>query len=168
MDEAGVNRALTRRFARAAKGVRAVGRVPQNDGPNLTVVGALGWNGVRAAMSLEGAMDGAAFRVFVEQVLAPTLSPGDVVVLDNLKPHYVRGVREAIEQRQARLVYLPPYSPDFSPIEQCWSKVKAFLRAVGARTREGLEQALDVAFDRVTRTDARGWFRASGYPVQAS
>jgi transposase len=156
---------MARRYGRAPKGQRIRAAVPQNYGPNITVVGAVGWDGVRAAASLDGAVDGAAFRVFVEQVLAPTLAPGDVVVLDNLKPHYVRGVQEAVEERQARLLYLPPYSPDLSPIEPCWSKVKELLRGVGARTREALDRAVEAARARVTPADAQGWFHACGYPV---
>ncbi len=108
----------------------------------------------------------AVFRAYIEQVLVPTLALGDVVVMDNLGAHKVKGVREAIEAVGARLLYLPPYSPDLSPIEPCWSKLKTALRAVQARTRETLEEALKSALDTITAADARGWFRHCGYALQ--
>ena len=114
-------------------------------------------------MSFEGPMDGVVFRVFVEQVLGPTLSAGDVVVMDNLAAHKVSGIKETIESFGAQLVYLPPYSPDFSPIEPCWSKIKTFLRAKAARSREALDQALTEALKTVIPQDALGWFTHCGY-----
>lgn len=167
LDETGSNLALTRRYGRGPKGARVGGAVPSSYGPNVTVVGALGWAGVTAACSVVGPMDGAVFRVFVEQILAPTLHAGDVVVLDNLSTHKVAGIREAIEQCGARLLYLPPYSPDLNPIEQCWSKLKARLRTVQARTVVTLEQAITEAFAHVTPSDAQGWFHHSGYSLYA-
>lgn len=145
-----------------------VGSVPHDHGANMTMVGALSLEGISAAMSFEGAMNGAVFRAFVEQVLAPTLSAGDVVVMDNLKAHKVDGIREAIEAKGARLLYLPPYSPDFSPIEQCWSKVKTWLKKARARTVEALDQAIMDALAQVTSSDARGWFRHCGYGLRAA
>jgi transposase len=134
IDESGVNLALTRLYGRAPRGERARGRVPINYGANLTIIGALGIAGLDALMTVEGATDGEVFRVYVNRVLCPSLRRGDIVVMDNLGAHKVSGIREAIEGCGARLIYLPPYSPDLSPIERCWSKMKTALRAAGAGT----------------------------------
>jgi transposase len=131
----------------------------------MTIVGALGLDGIRAAMSFEGAMNGRVFRVFIGKVLAPTLKAGDVVVMDNLSAHKVKGIKETIERRGAKVLYLPPYSPDFNPIEQCWSKVKTLLRKAKARTVDALNEAIDQAIDRVTGADAIGWFQHCGYSL---
>lgn len=165
IDESGVNLALTPLYGRAPGGQRAVGRVPQNYGSNVTVLGALGTQGLQALMTVDGATDGAVFGIFVRQVLCPTLQRGDIVVMDNLGAHKVAGIREAIEGCGSQVVYLPPYSPDFSPIEQCWSKLKAGLRHVGARTRRALERAITRTLPSITATDARAWFRHCGYGV---
>ena len=108
------------------------------------------------------------FKLFVEQVLGPTLVEGDVVVMDNLPAHKVVGIEQAIESRGATLVYLPPYSPDFSPIEQCWSKVKAWLRKDKARTAEALDEAIVHALGEVTKSDSKGWFQHCGYAVHST
>src|SRR5581483_7757219 len=106
----------------------------------------------------------AAFAVYVEQILAPSLRPGQIVVLDNLSIHLGPRVRQAIEGRSCRLLFLPAYSPDFSPIEEAFSKLKTYLRRVGARTREALQEAIAQALDLITAADARGWFTHCGYP----
>ncbi len=129
------------------------------------MLAALGVDGVTAAMTIDGATDGDVFRVFVEQVLGPSLTPGDIVVMDNLSAHKVAGIREAIESTGARLLYLPPYSPDLSPIEQCWSKLKSDLRTAQARTREALDEAITQAFATVSAADARAWFAHCGYAL---
>jgi transposase len=165
LDEAGSNLALTRLYGRAAPGERVAEGVPQNYGENLTMLAAIGLDGLQAPMTVNGAVDGAVFLTYVRGVLAPTLSAGDIVVMDNLKAHKVAGVREAIEARGARVEYLPPYSPDLNPIEKCWSKVKTYLRKAKARTREALEAALKEALLLVTVSDARAWFAHCGYPV---
>jgi transposase len=165
IDASGVNLALARLFGRAPIGERAVGSVPQNYGSNVTLLGALSSEGVQAVMTVEGATDGEVFRVFVQQVLCPTLTPGNIVLMDNLGAHKVRGIREAIEAWGAHLLYLPPYSPDLSPIEQGWSKLKTFLRGVGARTRRTLERAIRHALTTISGTDARAWFAHCGYLV---
>jgi transposase len=116
-------------------------------------------------MTVEGATDGGVFRVYVEKVLGPTLGPGDIVVMDNLRAHKVPGIREAIEACGARVVYLPPYSPDLSPIEPCWSKLKTRLRTAAARTRDTLEAALKPAIALVSAADARAWFAHCGYAL---
>jgi transposase len=121
--------------------------------------------GISAPMTVEGAVDGLVFLEYVKQVLAPTLLTGDVVIMDNLGAHKVKGVAEAIKARGARVIYLPPYSPDLNPIEKCWSKIKTYLRAAKARTRQALEEALKQALLLVTESDARGWFASCGYPV---
>jgi transposase len=163
IDEAGVNLALTRLYGRAPRGERVVGSVPLNYGANVTMIGALSCNGLEALMTIEGATDGEAFRAYVCQILSPTLRPGDIVVMDNLKAHKVSGIREAIEQCGATLLYLPPYSPDLSPIEQCWSKLKTALRAVGARTRRRLDRAITQAIATIREADALAWFAHCGY-----
>jgi transposase len=165
IDESGFNLALTRLYGRAARGQRALGSVPQNYGENLTLLGALSLTGLCAPMTIAGATDGAVFLAYVEQVLCPVLSAGDVVVLDNLSAHKVKGVREAIVACGAEVLYLPPYSPDMNPIEKCWSKLKSLLRAVGARTREALEAAIGEVIRQVTASDAEGWFGSCGYSV---
>lgn len=163
VDESGVNLAMTRLYGRAPKGERAVGRAPQNYGENITMLGALSASGLAALMTVNGATDGEVFVTFVREVLAPTLREGDIVVLDNLGAHRSAAAREAVEARGARLVFLPPYSPDMNPIERCWSKIKTFLRAAKARTREALEAAIKQAIATVTESDARAWFKHCGY-----
>lgn len=163
IDESGVNLAMTRLYGRAPRGERAVGSVPINYGANVTMIGALSISGLDALMTVDGATDGEVFRAYVDQVLCPSLKPGEVVIMDNLGAHKVSGIREAIEGRGAKLVYLPPYSPDLSPIEMCWSKIKAALRATGARTRRALERAIKRAVSTVSESDALAWFAHCGY-----
>ena len=165
LDESGINRSMTRRYGRAPRGQRAVGSVPENRGPNTTMVGILGVTGVSAVATLEGAINGDRFRSYVVETLGPTLVAGDVVVMDNLPAHKVAGIAEAIQSKGARLLYLPPYSPDLSPIEQCWSKVKTYLRKAQARNQEDLEAALAMALATVTGSDAQNWFRHCGYAL---
>ena len=163
LDETGTHIDLARLYAWAPRGQRAYATKPRNRGRALTLIGALGQEGIVATMSVEGGTDGAVFRSYVEQVLSPQLHPGQVVIMDNLKAHKVAGIRETIEATGARLQYLPPYSPELSPIELCWSKLKTFLRTRAARTREALEQALTDALTTITAQDARQWFTHCGY-----
>lgn len=156
---------MTPLYGRATPGQRAVGSVPQNYGENLTLIGALSLSGLQAPMTVDGATDGEVFRAYVEQVLCPTLESDDVVVMDNLRAHKVSGVREAIEAKGAQVIYLPPYSPDLNPIEKCWSKLKTALRALGARTREALEEAIGQVIKTISATDALAWFVHCGYLV---
>lgn len=165
IDESGVNLAMTRRYGRAPKGARVIDAVPQNHGPNVTMLGALGLHGIDAVMTVEGATDTEVFLAYLEHVLAPTLRPGDIVVMDNLRAHKVGGVQPIIEGRGAHLLYLPPYSPDLSPIEHCWSKLKTALRAAKARTREALDTAITHALTTITTSDAHHWFANCGYAV---
>lgn len=165
IDEAGSNLAMTRLYGRAAPGERVIDSVPKNYGENISMLACLSVSGIVAPMTIDGAVDGLVFKAYVEQVLCPTLCEGDVVVMDNLSAHKVAGVRELIESRGAKLVFLPPYSPDMNPIEKCWSKLKTYLRAAKARTRETLEKALAEALRLITKEDAAGWFASCGYPV---
>jgi transposase len=165
VDESGVNISMTRLYGRAPRGERVIGSVPQNYGENVTMLAAMGIGGVGAVMTVNGATDADVFRAYVGQVLAPTLRRGDIVVMDNLGAHKAAGVREIIEREGAELIYLPPYSPDLSPIERCWSKIKTYLRKAKARTREALEEALKQALETVTESDALSWFTHCGYAV---
>ncbi len=163
IDESGVNFGLTRLFGRARPGQRVVEATPGHSGAHYTLIAALGWEGVQAPWMLKGAMDGAAFEVYVAQVLVPTLQVGDIVFLDNLSFHHGPRVRELIEAAGARLEFLPPYSPDFNPIELCWSKIKAALRAAKARFFDALLDALANAFGSVSKQDIVAWFSHCGY-----
>jgi transposase len=163
IDETGSHIDMARAYAWAPRGQRAHAAKPRNRGQAVTLSGALGVNGLVATMTVTGGTDGAVFRSYVDQVLAPRLRPGNVVIMDNLKAHKVAGIREALEAAHAALRYLPAYSPDLSPIELCWSKVKTNLRARAARTRETLELAWTDALETVTASDARQWFAHCGY-----
>jgi transposase len=163
IDESGVTRSMTRRYGRAPKGERVFGSVPLGHWEVTTLIGALAIDGLRASFSVDAATDADVFQTFVHQVLQPALHPGDVVIWDNLPAHKTPALKPLIESVQATLLPLPPYSPDFNPIEQCWSKLKERLRATEARTREALEQAITRAFASITATDARGWFQHCGY-----
>lgn len=165
LDESGLHTSMTRTHGRAARGDRVVGSVPRNRGTVTTVLGALTLAGVTALMTVEGGTSGAVFTAFVEQVLAPTLREGQVVVLDNLAAHKVAAARSAIEAKGARLVFQPPYSPDFNPIEECWSKVKGIIRGKEPRSLPELDSALVAATKQVSRNDALGWFRHAGYQI---
>ena len=168
VDESGVNLAMTRHHARAPKGKRAHSYRPHKRGENLTMVGAIALRGIVGAMTFPGGTDTNAFLTYVQQVLVPNLWEGACVVMDNLPAHKVDGVRQLIEAKGARLVYLAPYSPEFSPIENCWSKVKEYLRQVAARTYQALDQAITEAMDSVTNKDIAGWFHHSGYCIVAN
>lgn len=163
LDECSTNTAMERRYGRAPCGARAEGAAPVNYGDNISVIGAIRLEGIVTAMTIAGAVDGDVFKAFTSEFLAPELKPGDVVVMDNLAAHKVAGVREAIEAVGARLIYLPPYSPDLNPIEKCWAKVKHFLRSFAARTKEALYQKLAQSLDLVTLKDLLGWFNHCGY-----
>lgn len=163
VDETGITTNLVRLYARALKGERAWGQAPAGHWRQLSVLGGLSLRGLIACMSIEAATDKDVFLAFVGEVLVPALRPGQVVVLDNLGPHKAHEVRELIEGAGCRLLYLPPYSPDFNPIEQCWSKLKTLLRSAGARTKEALEETLTTVIEQITAADAQGWFAHCGY-----
>src|SRR3989440_2604665 len=164
LDESGSNIALTRLYARAPKGKRARGSIPRNRGKNMTLMASLSLRGMGEALIVDGAANTELFEIYIEQILAPSLEPGQIVIMDNLSIHKGQKVRQAIEARGCQLLFLPAYSPDLSPIEEAFSKIKTVLRRRGARTREALQQALSQALLSVTATDASGWFRHCGYP----
>ena len=165
LDETGIDTRLTRAHGRAARGRRAVGKVLWGSWERLTVVGALALDGVIASMSIAATTGTAVFLAFVEQALVPALQerPDAIVVMDNLAAHKAEAVRSTLDRAGPSHRYLPPYSPDLNPIEQAWSKLKARLRANGARSREALEEALGPALATITARDAHGWFRLAGY-----
>lgn len=163
IDETGINTAMARNYARSPKGQRAYASKPYDKGQNVTLLGALSLEGITASMTVDGSTDGPVFLTFVKEVLVPSLRPGNVVLMDNLSSHKVKGVSEAIESVGAKLEPLPPYSPDLSPIEECWSKVKEILRAKAARIRELLDSAITCALNVITPDDAKGWFIHCGY-----
>lgn len=167
VDECGTNITLTRLYARAPTGERAFGKVPGNWDKNVTLIAAMSAEGMGQAMSEEGATDGAAFEAYVKHFLLPTLKEGQVVIMDNLQVHKSTKVRKLIESVGASVLFLPPYSPDFSPIEEAFSKVKAILRSIEARTQETLVVAIGQALDAVSRRVALGWFRivVTGLPI---
>jgi transposase len=166
VDESGVNLAITRLYGRASRGERGIGSVPQNYGANVTMRGTLGAQGLRAGMTVAGATDAGVFRTYATRVLGPTLRPGDLVGLDNLRAHKAVGVQQALARRGARLLYWPPYSPDLSPIEPCWANVKTARRTAKARPRSALDTAITQALPTVTRPAAHGWLRHCGYALQ--
>jgi transposase len=162
-DESGVTTEMTRRYGRAVRGERVCEGTPGGHWRTLTVLGAIRASGWVASRTIEAATDGDIFLAYLEQVLCSQLRPGDVVVMDNLAAHKVAGVRERIEPCGARLLYLPPYSPDFNPIEPCWSKVKQLLRAAKARSLFTLEHAVAEAIAAVTPHNIQACFRHCGY-----
>jgi transposase len=153
---------MTRTRGRSPRGERLVAKVPHGHWTTTTLVAALDVTGIRCSMQIEGAIGADSFGSFVEQVLAPTLTQGDIVVMDNLSSHKGARVRRLIEARGATLVYLPPYSPDFNPIELAFSKIKQSLRSLGARTKTALWGAMQGVLNRVTPCDATGFFRHCG------
>ena len=168
VDEMGSHLALTRLYARAAPGERVFDEVPGDHNGNLSTIGALGLTGLRTGLSVPGTIDGETMVFFVEEMLAPTLKRGEVVFFDNCQIHKADEIEEAIEARGAWAIFLPPYSPDLNPIENCWSKVKALLRSLKPRTLEELLAALVKAFASITRHDILSWFRHCGYRVAST
>jgi transposase len=165
VDETGVTTDMRRSRARATPGERAVCSVPFKRWSSITVVAAIGLTGVIASLMHEGATTAESFETFVEQILGPQLRSGDVVFMDNLGAHKSDAVREAIEARGATLVLLPPYSPDFNPIEKAWSKAKTWLRTRAARTVLTLGYAVGEALERITSSDCCSYFASCGIPV---
>ena len=166
VDESGTHIAMDRLRSRAPRGERAYGKVPRNRGKNMTLIASMRLDGMGESMCLEGATDAKAFEAYVEHFLAPSLSEGQVVVMDNLGAHRPEKIRELIEERGAELVFVPSYSPDLSPIEQAFSKIKTILRKLGARTHEALLEAMEEALSKVTPADVAGWFNHCGYQVE--
>jgi transposase len=166
VDETGVTTAMTPAYAWAPRGTRAIDSAPAS-WETVTVIAALGLDGVRAPLAFPGATDTAAFLTYVEPTLVPALHPGDVVVLDNIKPHKAAGVVAAIEEAGARVLPLPPYSPDYTPIEEMFSKVKGAMRSAAGRTKEAVYEAFASALHDVTLEDIAGWFQdRAAYAMQ--
>ena len=163
LDETGTTTTMTRRYGWAPKGERVVDATPWGHWKVTTFVAGLRASGLIAPMVLDGPMTGEVFRAYVEQVLIPELSPGDVVVLDNLAAHKVAGIREIIQAAEASLLYLPPYSPDLNPIEQMFAKLKALLRKAAARTKEALWATIGELLDEFSPEECQNYLTNSGY-----
>jgi transposase len=161
----GTNLRLTRRYGRAAPGTRVHDQVPGDRGGNVSTIGAIGLDGIRTGLSVPGAIDGETMLFFVEELLVPTLERGDIVFMDNNPIHKLDDIEDAIEAVGAWVLFLPVYSPDLNPIENCWSKVKSVLRSLKPRILPDLLEALGKAFASITRHDIRGWFQHCGYRV---
>ena len=166
IDETGASTKMARRYGRSPRGERCRAPVPHGHWKTTTFVGALRLEGITAPMILDGAMHGAAFLAYAEQVLAPTLSPGDIVIMDNLPAHKPLAVRHAIEATGADLLFLPPYSPDFNPIEMAFSKLKAFLKKTAARTVDDLCDAIAHGIETFTPKECQNYFAAEGYDCE--
>jgi transposase len=158
IDESGINLAFTRFKARSPKGERARGSRPHQRGKNVSLIGAIGLNGLITQVSLLGATDALTFEAFVSQKLVPNLWEGACVIMDNCSIHKGPEIEALITKAGAKLIYLSPYSPDFSPIENCWSKIKSVLRSIGARNYPDLINAIEEAFNQVSLDNIRGWF----------
>jgi transposase len=166
IDESGALTNMTRTRGRCLRSDRLVSAVPHGHWKVLTIIAAMTLEGIQTAVTVDAPCDGEIFRNFVRDVLIPTLRPGQVVIMDNLQSHKVSGIRQAIESAGARLLYLPPYSPDLSPIEPMWSKIKQKLRSLAARTIETLGEAVQQALMTITSSDCQGFFKHTGYAIQ--
>jgi len=165
IDEAGAKTNMTRLYARSAKGIRAYDHAPHGHWCTTTMISSIRISGETACMAVDAATSGDVFRAYVEHILVPSLRKDDIVVLDNLSAHKDKAALELIEEAGAQVRFLPPYSPDFNPIEKMWSKVKQLLRGMKARTEEALLVAIGAALSCVTETDALGWFASCGYSL---
>jgi transposase len=163
IDESGVQKSMTRRYGRILGGERLREAAPGGHWDSTTMISSIRLSGEIAALTIKGATDALAFQAYVTNLLCPTLGRGDVVIMDNLSSHKVAGIREAIEATGATLLYLPPYSPDFNPIEMMWSKIKAYLRKAKARTAAPPDDAVSRLFDTITASDINAWFTSCGY-----
>lgn len=168
LDETGLRLDYTRRYGRARGGRRVGGAVPLCRGRSLTLIGALSVRGLHGVQLLEGALNHCSFALYIVRILAPQLRRGDVLVLDNLRVHHLTGLREWLGKRGVELLFLPPYSPDFTPVEQAWSKLKTRLRQAQARSWQALKEAVQDAIDWISSDDARAWFNHCGYHVHRS
>ncbi|NEP17990.1 MAG: IS630 family transposase [Leptolyngbya sp. SIO4C1] len=165
IDESGVNLAMMRLRARSLKGTMAHGSRANQREKNVSIIGAMSLRGVVASYSLIGATDGLTFEAFISQKLVPKLWKGACVLMDNCPVHLGKTVRELTEAVGAQLIYLPPYSSDFSPIENCWSKLKSILKMIGARTYPDLAVAIEKAFAQVSLDDIQAWFTHECIPI---
>lgn len=163
VDECGTNTKMARARGRSRRGERCRAAIPHGHWKTTTLVAALTTSGIAAPMILDDAMNGDMFAAYVTQLLVKELKPGDVVIMDNLPAHKVAAVRETIEGAGARLIYLPPYSPDFNPIEKAFSQIKAHLKKAAARSKQNLDAAIAAAIDTVSPHNATNYFTACGY-----
>lgn len=163
LDETWASTNMTRRHGRCARGLRLLAPVPHGHWKTTTLIAGLRTSGIVAPYVLDGPINATVFRAYVEQILAPTLQSGDILILDNLSSHKVAGVREAVEARGARVLYLPPYSPDLNPIEQAFAKLKTLLRKAEERTRDGLWSAIARIIDLYKPDECRNLFKNAGY-----
>lgn len=158
LDESGVNIDMTRRYGRAIGKARAVDKSPENTPRNTTILSSVRLNGKTAYTTYLGGTTGDIFVDYLENILIPTLEKGDIVIMDNMRSHHVKKVAEVLEKSEMKLLYLPPYSPDFNPIEKMWSKIKSVLRKLKTRTLDALPAAIEFAFSSVSLSDCLGWF----------
>lgn len=165
VDESGAKLGMQRCYGRAPRGERLHADEPEKCVKNLSIIAALGLSGVKGAMYGEWATDQIAFIAFLKMILIPNLTPGKIVVLDNVPFHKCAAVQDALEEAGIRCVYLPPYSPDFSPVEEMWSKVKANLRHLAARTMDAFHDAFATSLSAITEEDIQGWYQHCGYDV---
>ena len=165
LDECGVNTGMTRLYGRGPREERVVDAVPDVRFQQTTILCSIRLDATTVPCVFEGALNGELFRAYIRQFLVPALKPGDIVVLDNLSSHKVSGVREAIEAVGGKVIYLPPYSPDYNPIELMWSKIKAILRKRKVRVKELLDEAIASALKAITPSDALGWFSHDGFQL---
>jgi transposase len=165
VDEMGVHTSLAPVYGYSPRGERLNLLVPRNRGKNTTLLSSMTIEGMGPSLAVEGATTARVFETYVERVLAPSLRPGQIVVMDNLGAHKPRRVRELIEGAGCELLYLPAYSPDYNPIEEAFSKIKNLLRRASARTRDSLVEAMGAALSAVTAQDALGFFEHAGYPT---
>jgi transposase len=163
IDESGVTTGMTRKHGRALKKNRAYDNAPINHGKSVTIISSVRLDGSTVPFIISGAMNGDVFKSYISEQLLPTLGQGDIVVMDNLSSHKVDGVKKAIEAAGAQVRYIPPYSPDLNPIEEMWSKLKAYLRKVKARTADNLLTAITDGFKTITTENCIGWFTHAGY-----
>ena len=167
VDEFGSRIGMIPLYARSTRGCRAYDRTPRNYGQNLTVLASMSVHGMQAAMTVEGAVDEATFEIFIAKVLVPSLRPGQIVIMDNLSSHKTDRVTELLTQAGCQVLFLPAYSPDFSPIEEAFSKLKALVRRCRCQTIPALIQAIRRSLDKISAQDARGWFGHAGFCVPA-
>ena len=165
LDESSINLSLTRLYGRAAPAQRVVDSTPQPSGPQTTTLALIGWTGITAPLVLSGAVNGTVFYGYIQHCVVPTLKPGDILFMDNLSAHKVAGLEELIRSCGAHLIYLPPYSSDFNPIELAWSKLKIILLRLKARTFPDLIEALHQALLAITPQDIQAWFAHCGYAI---
>ena len=158
LDESGINTDLTRIYGRSCGGNRCVDKVPLNTPKNTTILSSIRLNGQTAYTTYQGGTNKDKFIDYLKNVLAPTLQDGDIVIMDNMRTHHAKAVREVIDNLKINVIYLPPYSPDFNPIEKMWSKIKSVLRKLKIRASEALPNAVEYAFSKVSSSDCLGWF----------